>query len=97
MGLHGILFCGVRMNVPDAQYWQTTPEVQVQVRINAQGIRSDREYSYQKLENRCRILLFGDSFFMGYEVDLKDSLAYLLEQRLNVEGYPIKDSNINPM
>lgn len=85
---------GVRMNVPNAQYWQTTPEVQVQVRINAQGIRSDREYSYQKPENRCRVLLFGDSFFMGYEVDLKDSLAYLLEQRLNVEGYPCEVINL---
>lgn len=85
---------GVRMNVPYVQYWQTTPEVQVQVRINAQGIRSDKEYSYQKPENRCRLLLFGDSFFMGYEVDLKDSFAYLLEQRLNAEGYPCEVINL---
>ncbi|WP_349645418.1 hypothetical protein [Candidatus Parabeggiatoa sp. HSG14] len=85
---------GVRMNVPNAQYWQTTPETQVQIRINAQGMRSDKEYPFKKAEKECRILLYGDSFFMGYEVDLKDSFTYLLEQKLNAEGYPCEVINL---
>jgi len=84
---------GVRMNVPNAQYWQTTPETKVQIRINAQGIRSAREYPYQKPDNKCRILLFGDSFLVGYEVTLKDSFAYLLERKLNANGYPCEVIN----
>lgn len=85
---------GVRMNVPNVHYWQTTPETRIQVRMNAQGIRADREYTYQKPENTCRIVLLGDSFFVGYEVDLKDSFAYLLEKALRTEGYPCEVINL---
>ncbi len=85
---------GIRINVPHAHYWQTTPEVQVQLRINSQGIRSDLEYTYDKPKDQCRILLLGDSFFMGYEVDLTDSFAYLLEQKLNAEGVPCQVINL---
>lgn len=85
---------GVRMNVPNAQYWQITPETKVHVRINAQGIRSDQTYSYKKPSGQCRILLFGDSFFVGYEVDLTDSFAYLLEQQLQREGFPCQVINL---
>lgn len=85
---------GIRTNVPNVQYWQTTPEVQVQFRINSRGIRSDQEYSYEKPPGQCRIVLFGDSFFMGYEVDLKDSFAYLLEQKLKVAGYSCQVINL---
>jgi hypothetical protein len=85
---------GVRMNVKNAQYWQTTPEVHVQFRINSHGIRSDKEYAYSKPAGQCRVLLFGDSFFMGYEVDLKDSFAYLLEQELNARGYQCEVINL---
>jgi hypothetical protein len=82
------------MNVPNAQYWQTTPEVQAHFRINSHGIRADKEYPYEKSPDHCRILLFGDSFFMGYEVDLKESFAYLLEKKLNAEGYPCEVINL---
>jgi hypothetical protein len=85
---------GVRMNIPNAQYWQTTPETRVHLRNNAQGIRADKEYSYQKAKNQCRLLLLGDSYFVGYEVDIKDSFAYLLEQKLQQANYPCEVINL---
>ncbi len=85
---------GVRMNIPNSQYWQTTPETQVQLRINTQGIRADHNYDYTKPPGHCRILLFGDSFFMGYEVDLTDSFSQLLEQNLLKAGYACQVINL---
>jgi len=78
---------GVRMNIPNAQYWHTTEEMRVQVRINAQGMRADRDFPYAKPADTCRILLFGDSVMMGYEVNQKDTFAHLLETRLRAAGF----------
>jgi len=85
---------GIRMNIPHSQYWQTTPETRVQLRINSHGIRSDREISYQKPENQCRILLLGDSYLVGYEVDIQESFAYLLEQKLKQANYACEVVNL---
>ncbi len=85
---------GVRMNVPGATYWQTTREVRVQVRINEQGIRWDRAISRHKPEGVCRVVLYGDSFFMGYEVDLEDSFAFLLEDALRAAGHSCEVVNL---
>ncbi len=77
---------GIRMNIPNAVYRHRTPEVNVEMRINSQGIRSDREFSLEKPSNVYRIVLLGDSFFMGYEVELEDSVAWLLEKNLHGRG-----------
>jgi hypothetical protein len=34
----------------------------------------------------CRLAIFGDSFFMGYELSLEDTFAFKLEKRLNAQG-----------
>lgn len=85
---------GIRGNIINSSYWHTTPDTRVQMRINSKGIRSDKEYSYSKGEGQCRIVIFGDSFFMGYEVSLEDSFAYLLEKNLNKLGYPCEVINL---
>jgi hypothetical protein len=77
---------GVRGNIPNSHYWHHTPEVDVQYRINGQGLRANREYSLQKSPGTCRIGLFGDSFFFGLEADYKDTFGSLLEQRLRESG-----------
>lgn len=77
---------GVRGNVPDADYWHRTPEVTVEYRINHQGMRADREYSIEKPQGVCRVAIFGDSFFMGYELNLEDTFAFRLERHLNSVG-----------
>lgn len=85
---------GVRMNVPNRTYWQTTPETHIRFHINSQGMRADRDYDLRKPDGICRIVMLGDSFFMGYEVDLKDSIQYRLEQSLRNAGYPCEVINL---
>jgi hypothetical protein len=77
---------GIRGNIPHAHYWHHTPEVRVQYRINGEGMRADREYSFQKPAGTCRIAVFGDSFLVGYELDLKDTFTTQLEQRLRTRA-----------
>lgn len=77
---------GVRGNIPGARYWHRTAEVDVEYRINSQGMRADLEYPLTKPSGTCRVGLFGDSFFVGYELDLKDTFGYRLERRLNEHG-----------
>jgi hypothetical protein len=77
---------GVRGNIPNAHYWHTTPEVEVEFRINSLGMRDTREFPYQKPPATCRIALFGDSFFMGYELKYDDTFAHRLEAQLRDHG-----------
>ena len=85
---------GVRQNVPDARYRQTTEEVRVEVRINGQGMRADREFAVEKPPGVCRIVAYGDSFFVGYEVDLEDALLTRVEERLGRAGIDCEVLNL---
>jgi hypothetical protein len=60
--------------------------VDVQYRINRQGLRADREYPLAPPPDSCRIGLIGDSYFVGYEADLEDTLARRLEIELEKRG-----------
>lgn len=77
---------GIRQNIPNSRYRHLTPEVDVEMRINSEGMRDDREYSKSKPPGMCRVLLFGDSFFMSYEVSLENSYAKRLEHHLRTAG-----------
>ena len=77
---------GVRGNIPNARYSHHTPETSVEFRINSQGMRADREYPFKPLAGVCRIAVFGDSFFMGYELDLRDAFPAQLEGALSRRG-----------
>jgi len=79
---------GVRGNIPGAVYKHFTPDVSVEYRIDSAGFRSDVEYPLKKPEGTCRVLMFGDSFMMGYEADLEDTIPYRLEQSLRESGKP---------
>ena len=86
---------GVRGNIPNARYWHHTPEVDVQYRINSQGLRADRDYPLRKPDGTCRIAIFGDSFLVGYELDLRDTFAVRLEQQLRARGYRVEVLNFS--
>lgn len=77
---------GIRMNIPNAVYSQTSREVDVEVRTNSQGMRADRDFVLEKPADKCRIAVLGDSFFMGYEVDIENSFSHLLEANLARES-----------
>lgn len=77
---------GIRENIPSIEYQHWTPEVKVSMRINEQGMRSDHSFSLEKPAGTCRVALFGDSFFMGYEASLEHSFAGQLERFLKEQG-----------
>lgn len=60
-----------------------------------QGMRSDRDYSITPEPRLCRIAMIGDSFFMGYELDLRDTVASRLEESLAGLGYPSEVLNFS--
>ena len=84
---------GVRGNIPHADYWHHTPEVDVEYRINGEGLRANRDYPLAKPPGVCRIGVFGDSFFFGLEADLKDTFAAALEARLRAMGIQVEALN----
>jgi len=77
---------GVRMNTPNSSYRQWTPEVDVQVTINGQGMRADHDFPESKPPNLCRVALLGDSYFIGFESSFEDSFAHRLEADLRKAG-----------
>lgn len=78
---------GVRGNVPGAVYAHSTPDVNVQYRINAQGMRDDRNFPTAKPAGTCRVAMMGDSYFVGYELDLPQTLQARIEAGLKAAGY----------
>ena len=85
---------GIRVNVPNACYWHTSLEMRAHFRINSLGIRSDREYTFDKPSGTIRIVGLGDSFTQGYEVSVEESYLYQLEELLRAEGYPVEIINL---
>jgi len=58
---------GIRGNWRSIDYTHYSPEYgDIDFRINANGIRADREYTYEKPPNTLRVLGFGDSFTIGF-------------------------------
>jgi len=84
---------GIRVNVPNARYWHTSPEMTAEFRINSMGIRSDREYAFEKPPGTLRIIGLGDSFTQGYEVNVEDTYLYRLEKMLKELGYSVEVIN----
>jgi len=84
---------GIRMNYPNINIWHTTPDYKINIRANSRGIRADREINYTKPTGKKRILALGDSFTMGFGVDLEDLYLTKLEERLNKKGYNVEVIN----
>ncbi len=85
---------GIRVPVPNARYTHTSPEMSVEFRLNAMGIRSDREYTLLKPPGVIRIIGLGDSFTQGYEVNVEETYLYQLEQILKERGYTVEVVNL---
>lgn len=87
-------YYGIRGNTPNKTYWHIGEEYKVKLHTNSKGIRSDREISYDKPQGIKRIVLLGDSFGMGYEVDYQDMFSTRLEYYLK-QQYGIKAEVVN--
>lgn len=81
---------GIRGNMPGAVYHHYTPDVSVEYRINKQGMRDDRSFAEAKPADTCRIAMLGDSYFVGYELDLPDTFAHQIEQKLRADGHKVE-------
>lgn len=84
---------GVRINQPGARYRHKSPDVSVEFRINSRGLRADREYPYEKPEGVKRIVSLGDSFTVGYEVEVEQCFSSVLERELVAAGYRVEVLN----
>ena len=84
---------GVRGNIPNARFWQHTSEVTAAVHYNSQGMRDDRTFPFTPPPGVCRVAMFGDSYFVGFELKYPDTYAYRLEQALRQRGYRVEVLN----
>ena len=82
---------GIRANMPNVAFRQWTPEVDVTIRYNDQGMRDDRPAPpLVKAARECRVALLGDSYFVGFESNYPESFAKQLEDRLRARGKPVR-------
>lgn len=86
---------GIRGNEPNRSYWHTTPEYHIKIRTNSKGIRADEEIPYQKSDAVKRIILLGDSFGMGYGVDLEDTFSNQMIRFLERAGIQCEIVNLS--
>jgi hypothetical protein len=84
---------GLRVNEPGARYTHRSPDVTIPFRINARGLRADRDYPYEKPAGVKRIVCIGDSFTAGYEVKIEDCFTSVLERELVERGHRVEVLN----
>ena len=84
---------GVRINEPNSTYRHKSSDTTIWFKINGQGMRADRDYSYRKPSNIKRIVSLGDSYTVGYEVAGDKTFSSVLERQLNRHGYQVEVLN----
>jgi lysophospholipase L1-like esterase len=84
---------GLRINEPNARYRHASADVDVEFRINGQGLRADRDYPYAKPPGVFRIVSLGDSYTVGYEVEHEETFAQVLERELAARGFAVEVLN----
>jgi lysophospholipase L1-like esterase len=75
-----------RFQVPSSTGWYRTDEFVSRVQFNALGLR-DWEIAPVKPEGERRILVLGDSFVQGAEVNIEDTLTTHLQSRIRAAGH----------
>lgn len=86
---------GIRGNMPNMNYWHKTPDVKINIRTNSKGIRADEEIPYEKPKDVKRIVVLGDSFGMGYEVNLEDTFLSRMKENLERAGKKVQIVNLS--
>jgi hypothetical protein len=84
---------GLRYNEPHSRYRHKSADGTWQFRINGQGMRDDREFAYGKPAGTLRIVSLGDSFTVGYEVDVTQTFSAVLERELRAAGKNVEVLN----
>jgi lysophospholipase L1-like esterase len=84
---------GLRYNEPGATFRHKSADVNIRFRINSQGMRADRDHPYEKPAGLSRIVSLGDSFTLGYEVELDECFSSIVERELDTAGIPVEVLN----
>jgi len=84
---------GLRYNEPLAHYRHKSADLTAYFDINGEGMRADRDFEYAKPAGTQRIVSLGDSFTIGYEVDLDDCFSSVLERELRDSGRNVEVLN----
>jgi hypothetical protein len=81
---------------PGAAGWNTSlrGEYSTYVQINEKGLRG-QEYPYTKAEDVFRVLVLGDSFTAGLQVEEAETFPKLLETQLNRHSPQLKVEVVN--
>jgi len=83
----------IRGNVPGARYRHKSIDGTWDFRINENGFRNDVDFEYEKPRGTHRILVLGDSFTIGYEVEQDETYSSVLERYLRREGLEVQVLN----
>jgi len=86
---------GIRGNEPNRSYWHVTPDYRINIRTNSKGIRANGEIPYEKPPGVKRIVVLGDSFGMGYGVDLQDTFTSQMARSLEKNGIKCEVVNLS--
>ncbi len=84
---------GLRYNEPGIHYRHKSADGTWYFRINGQGMRAERDFSYAKPDGVKRVVSLGDSYTIGYEVHLEECFSSILERNLNAAGMPVEVLN----
>lgn len=84
---------GLRYNDPGSKYRHKSADGTWWFRINRQGMRDDRDFSYKKPNGVRRIISLGDSYTIGYEVDVEQTFSAVLERELRKAGHEVEVLN----
>ncbi len=79
------LHTGAALRPGAAGWWRE--EGEAFVRINAKGMRDDREIPVEKTPEVFRIAILGDSYAEAFQVDVSKTFWRLLEEKLNSCGF----------
>jgi len=80
---------GLRMNEPGAVYRQQSADVRVEIRIDADGFRADRDHPRAKPGGVRRIVALGDAFTLGAAVEREQTFSHVLESELRKAGLAV--------
>lgn len=84
---------GLRINQPSTVYRHKSADGTFIFRINSKGLRADHEYPYAKPKGTKRIISLGDSFTVGYEVQVEECFSSVLERELGRRGHSVEVIN----
>lgn len=85
---------GVKVHWPNLVTHHSTSEYRIEIRTNSLGMRADREYPFDKPAGTYRVVGVGDSFTIGYEVEVEDCYLSRLERNLRDAGKSLEVLNL---